>query len=81
MKAVPCLHIPEHSCVLQTTWKVMRPLSVSSWKMDVKVTSPVVYGQKVGLPFVQEGLVQERFPKNFQPVIKRGEEGGWGSKD
>ena len=59
----------------------MRPLRISSWKMDVKVTSPVVYGQKVGLPFVQEGLVQERFPKNFQPVIKRGEEGGWGSKD
>jgi len=34
------------------------------------ILKSTLHGQKVGLPFVQEGLVQEGFPMNLQPVIK-----------
>lgn len=44
------------------------------------ILKSTLYGQKVGLPFVQEGLVKERFPMNFEPVIKEEKKAVGGQK-
>merc|ERR1719341_657275 len=48
----------------------IEPPSSSRSDFHDAILKSTLYGQKVGLPFVQEGLVQERLPMNIKPVIK-----------